>query len=126
MAYQLGGNEACGFRPSRQIRQHRLALADTLLGVRLAQDDLWTRLVQIVAEIKAAGLSARKPALAPADRPPRDDLRETGYVGLAVAAVDSQGVQLEDFSRQIFIDAELTIRRVELGTESSRCRARRH
>lgn len=65
--------------------------------------------MQIVAKIKLPGRAARKPTLAPADRPSRDDLREGGDVGLRVAPVHAQGVEFENLARQVFIDAEFAL-----------------
>ena len=52
---------------ARQIAEHRLALGLAVLAVAFAEKGLLTRLVQIVAKVKAARLAAREPALAAAD-----------------------------------------------------------
>src|ERR1700691_632778 len=119
MPHELGGDEIGRFGTARQIGKHGLALTLALLGVGLAEKHFRTRLVQIVAEIKAALHTAGKPALAAADRPARNDLREARDVGLVVATVYAQGVQFENLARQIFVDAELALwlaRSVAVGT----------
>ncbi len=52
----------------------------------------------------------RRPLSCAADRPAGNGLREGGDVGLRVAAVDAQRVQLEDFARQVFVDVHLAAR----------------
>jgi hypothetical protein len=65
--------------------------------------------MQVAAKVEAAGNPTGEPPLAAADRPSGDDLREGRDIVLGVAAVDAQGVQFENFARQVFIDAELAL-----------------
>src|ERR1700735_1602822 len=109
MPHELGGDEVGRFGTARQIGKHGSSLTLALLGVGLAEKHFRPRLVQVVAEIKAARHTSGQPALAAADRPARDDLREACDVGLVVAAVYAQGVQFENLARQIFVDAELAL-----------------
>ena len=64
-----------------------------------------------VAKVEFTGLAVvdaqlRKPAaiVLAADRPAGNRLRKRGDIGLGVAAVDAERVQLEDFARQVFVD----------------------
>ena len=108
----------------REIGEHRLALGVALLRVDPAEKGFRAGFVQIVAKVKSARSAARQPALAAADRPSRDDLREAGDVLLGVPAIDSERVQLEDFPCQIFIDPERALG-VALRGEARRLRSLR-
>src|ERR1700689_4783265 len=124
MPHELGGDEIGRFGTARQIGKDGFALTLACLGVGLAEKHFRTRLVQVVAEIKAARHAAGEPALAAADRPARYDLRKACDVALAVAGLDAESVQFENFARQIFIDAELTLGLAIIGGAKSRYQAR--
>src|ERR1700728_4611935 len=125
MPHELGGDEVGRFGTARQIGKHGFALTLALLGVGLAEKHFRTRLVQVVAEIKAARHASGQAALAAADRPARDDLREASDVGLDVGAAYAEGVQFENLARQIFVDAELALGLAGIFAVGTRRKARR-
>jgi hypothetical protein len=97
---ELEGNVPSGLGASRQVPQHGLSLLDPVLGVAHAQNGLGAGLVPSRIEHEAAGVVS-----GPRDRPARQNAGEGGDVGLAVAAVDADGVKLEDFAGVVLVQA---------------------
>src|SRR5262245_7985067 len=107
---------------SRRLRMHGeraqrfLTFVDAVLAVAFTEDRLVAGLVHQRAEVKRAGSPGvaaeareRRTAFAEraADRPTRQHFRELRDVGLRVAAVDAERVQLEDLAREILVETEL-------------------
>src|SRR5690606_8985089 len=90
----------------RQVRENRARLLHTLLRVALSENRLWTRFVQRLAELEAAGFTLCEGAARASDRPAGERSGEGGHVRLGVPSVHAQRVELEDFPREIFIDVE--------------------
>ena len=99
-----------------QITQHGFALLHAILRVALLEYRLCSWLMNRRAEHK----SPRPDTIAltiqligtATQRPTRDHLGKVGHVGLGIAAVDPQRVQLENFPRQIFVQPQLAPLRI--------------
>ena len=100
-----------------KVGQHCARLRNARLTVARAHDRLGAWLVRGVVERELAELAAAGKPVG-ADRPARECTRESGDVLLRVAAVHAERVQLENFARQVLVDAELAIagRRASVAT----------
>ena len=90
-------------RVCRQPQQNVAALRKSFIAIIAINHMLWSRLMQV----------AVKEELSPAlrilpdryDAPPRNDLGEVGDVVLRIAGAHAQGMKLENFTSQIFVEA---------------------
>ena len=115
VARELGGDVAGGRRTAGEIGERRLPFGHAALVVALAEQCLVAGLVDHRVEAELAGFLRLRPAHAPAGQ----DLREFLHVGLRVAAVDAEGVQLQQLARQVLVQALIA------GAAGARVRADR-
>src|SRR5262245_9251149 len=101
VARKFPGEMVCRRGVAAEICQDCQGLAFSRLWIGLPQQCLRSRLMQLLAEEVAARCATGEPPFAAADRPSRKNLGEGCDVRLGIAAVDSQRVQLEDFTRQV-------------------------
>jgi hypothetical protein len=99
-ARELEGDMPSGLGSSRKVPQHALSLLDPNLGVAHAQNCLGAGLVPSRIEQVTAGVVARR-----RQAPARQNACEGGDVGLALAAVDTDGVKLEDLAGVVLVQA---------------------
>src|SRR6185437_16671879 len=105
MAGKFCRNELCGGRMPREVGERRFTLGEPARRIDLPEQSLRARLMRIGVEDEAAGL-AEKSLLA--DKGPAgEDTRKRGDVGLGVAAIDADRVQLHGLACEIFIEAAL-------------------
>ena len=109
MPRQFGGDEARGTAVPREIAEHRNALLGARLGVGLADHLLRARFMRIRVEnekiVRHPILEAfeTKPFERRRNLPARDHARESGDVRLRVPTINAEGVQLQDFSREVLV-----------------------
>src|SRR4051812_26507441 len=106
----------CRRRMGGKRAQHLLARLQAAIGVTLAEHSLVAWLVPRRGEEELAGLGKRIGEIA--DRPSGKNASEVGDVLLAVAAADTQRVQLQNFAREILVEAEAAVHtRPAVGTD---------
>ena len=98
MARQLRREEACGRRVHRELMQD-LAQRVGAFGVALAENRLATGLVPRRIEGQCGTVDQGF------DAPAGQHGGERGDVGLRVATMDSQGMQLEDLAREVLVQS---------------------
>ena len=86
-----------------EIHEHRAALLDAGVGVCLLHDPLRPRLVQASIEDELGAMLGI--VVGRDDRPPCEHLGETRDIVLAIAGAHTECVQLEDFAREILVQA---------------------
>src|SRR5579884_528466 len=96
---QLARNELSGGRMMRQNIEHPVAFLFAALINLIAQNIFRTGLMSAFIEAEAAA------KLRLFNAPARKDFGQLGYVFLGVAAVNSQRVQLHNFTGVIFIES---------------------
>ena len=112
MPGELGRQVSRRGRMHGQVSKDGFALLDATVCVTFAEHSLRAGLVHCSTKIEgpdrgavvAAGIALVR------DRPAGDDLCERRDVGLRVTAVDAECVQLQDFARQILVEAEIALR----------------
>jgi hypothetical protein len=90
-----------GRRLPRQIREHRATLIHASVGIGLADDGLFARLVHALDEDELpamTGLAKRHPG------PTGEHIGEARDVVLRVTGADAERVQLENFTGKVFVD----------------------
>ena len=92
-----------------EIRQDCKALRLAGLGVTPAQQGFRSGLMQVLAETDDPPFRLRG-APPTADGPSRQNFGEVCDVGLRIAAIDTERVQLQDLTRQVLVDADLALR----------------
>ncbi len=103
VARELGGDVRRGRRMGGKVAQHGLALRHAFLRVGLAEQRPRPRLVPRGIE-EESGRALRSNIDRP-HGPAREHARELGHVGLRVAAVHAQRVQLEDLAGEVLVEA---------------------
>ena len=88
-------------RVMREVGEDGAALIVSALGVELAQDCLLAGLMQALVEKK---LAAMRRISCVGLGPTGQDLGKARYVGLHIAAVHAEGMELEDFADKIFVE----------------------
>jgi len=86
---------------TRDIGERFATLADISLSVRAAQNNLLARLVRIGVEDERARLTELPGA--PGKCPAGDDAGKRRHVGLRIAAVHAECMQLENLAREILV-----------------------
>ena len=104
MAGELCGDMPGRRRMTREVAQRRLSLRQAGLSIAPPQEALFARLVGARVKLEAAGvvILAR-----PRQTPSGEDHRQIPHVALIVAAVDAEGVKLQDLPSQILVQALL-------------------
>ena len=103
----LRGDVARRCRVFREVGERASALLDAARRVDLAEQVCVARLVPRWERTRTSPGSPRRPR----DRkgPAGDDARQRGHVGLRVAAVHAQRMQLEDLARQVLVEAAIAV-----------------
>ena len=110
MAGELGREMVGGARIGGEVGEHGEPLRLALLRIGAADDLARARLVDRLGEMEIAGAAgaAEQPLHRAAgeavDGPAGQHAREFGDVGLAVAAVHAERVQLQDLAREILVE----------------------
>ena len=100
MARQLVRHKTRSGRVCRQVAQHRFSLFFPALAITATQHSACARFVPRCIKNKTVFIRRQWVV---ANAPAGERACQFGDVGLAVAAVDAQGVQLQGFTRQVLI-----------------------
>ena len=96
---------------AREIAQYGFALADAVVAIAGAENLMRPRLVDVLAEFEASGISLGEAAAIAraADGPAGEYSRKARDIFLRVAAIDAERMQFENFPGQILIEPERLI-----------------
>src|SRR4051812_18087416 len=111
----------CG-RPGCEIAEDRDTLIITRVRVTLSEHYFCAGLVHLWTENKLTGLAAGEPPTVTiaADRPTRNHLGESGYVCLGVSAPNTQRMQLEYFTCEVFVYPDASLVRLSPRQQAGR------
>ena len=105
MFRQFEGEMACGFRAAGEGEQGRLRLILSSLRIIAAEQFLRAGLMDIGLEHERAGRSQQ--AFAAGETPAGEHVGQRDHVALAIAAIDAERVQFEDFAAEVFVAAAM-------------------